>query len=60
MAKHWERVETHIKYLGGMAERAAKELLELTAAKKKIIPRFEKLSNSAVEFHALVKRCDLK
>ena len=50
MAKHWERVEACInKYLSGMAEKVAKELLELTAAKEKIIPRFEKLSNSVVK-----------
>lgn len=49
MAKHWEMWETCVnKYLGGMAERAAEELLELTAAKEKIIPRFENLSNSQI------------
>lgn len=43
MAKRWERVETCVnKYWRGMAERAAEELLKLTAAKEKIIPRFEK------------------
>lgn len=37
-----------VLYLGGMAERAAKDCLELTAAKEKIIPRFENPLNSQV------------
>lgn len=61
MAKSWERVETCInKTLCGMAEKAAKELLELTAAKEKIIRGFEYLPISAVKFCDLIKKCDLK
>lgn len=42
-------METRInEYLHGMAEKVAKELLELRAAKEKIIPRLEKSSNLSV------------